>query len=169
MEIIQMLANLATIVGAPVAIVLFAGEKCKERRDREYGTYDALDQAYVSFMRLCMEHPELDLYDTPLGLEVELTPQQKIQQYAMFDTLISLLERAFLMYRDQSNRVMKAQWSDGWVGYIEDYASRPIFQELWAIRGIDYDRGFMDYLSSLIKTAQHGSKVNSPQQSTAAN
>ena len=46
-ETIEMLSYLATILGIPIAIILFVNEKRQERRDREYGTYHALDEKYL--------------------------------------------------------------------------------------------------------------------------
>jgi hypothetical protein len=56
-EIIQICSNIATILGIPIAIILFINEKRKERRDREYGTYNALDEKYLDYLKLCMENP----------------------------------------------------------------------------------------------------------------
>ena len=150
LELFEMLANIATILGIPVAIALFVNEKRKERRDREYGTYNALDEKFTEYLRLCMENPELDLYDAPLETEIELSPEQKIRQYAMFEILVSLLERAYLMYSDQSNKVKKAQWT-GWSEYMHDYANRATFRRLWQLRGAEYDLDFMKYMNALIE------------------
>ncbi|MDD8025555.1 MAG: hypothetical protein PHI34_03495 [Acidobacteriota bacterium] len=149
-EILQTFAHIAAILGIPIAIILFINEKRKERRDREWGTYDALDDKWKDFLHLCIQHPEFDLYDIPLEKKVGLTPEQKIQQYAMFEILISLLERAFLMYRDQSDKIKKTQWK-GWSEYMRDYARRETFHHLWKLRGIEYDQDFMDYIDPIIK------------------
>ena len=130
-DVLNILADLATTLGIPVAIIVFVNEKRQERREREYGTYHALDEKYQDFLQLCMEYPELDLYDIPLAREVDLTPEQRLRQYALFDILVSLLERAYLMYSDQSNRIKRRQWK-GWENYFRDYAAHPTFRRLWA-------------------------------------
>lgn len=152
-EILGMLANLAAFLGFPIAIYVFISEKNKERREREYGTYTALDDKYLDYERLCMQYPELDLYDVALENAPALSPEQKIRQYAMFDILVSLLERAFLMYEDQSDRIKKLQLV-GWVEYMHDYAQRRIFQELWLVRGGQYEKRFEDYMNELIRQAR---------------
>jgi hypothetical protein len=148
-EILGALSDVAAILGIPIAIILFANEKRKERRDREYGTYDALDEKWAEFLKLCMLYPEFDLYDLPLGKKIKLTPEQKIRQYAMFEILLSLLERSFLMYRDQSNRLKKVQW-EGWNDYMHDYARRATFRRLWKLRAKQYDENFMSHLNAII-------------------
>ena len=66
LRLITIIAHIAAILGIPLALFLFYDEKRKERRDREYGTYNALDDKYIAFLQLCIEHPELNLYSTPL-------------------------------------------------------------------------------------------------------
>lgn len=152
-QLLDMLANVAAVLGIPAAIFLFLHEKQKERREREYGTYDALDDKYIAYLQLCMENPELDLYDLPLEKTVELSAEQKIRQYAMFEILLSIFERAFLMYRDQSNKTKQRQWT-GWDEYIHDYAQRETFRRLWRLRGAEYDADFTAYTDSILETIQ---------------
>jgi uncharacterized membrane-anchored protein len=153
MEALEMLANIATVLGIPIAIILFVNEKRKERRDREYGTYDALGKEYVDYLRLCMENSELDLYEVPLEKERELSAEQKIRQYAMFEILVSLLERAYLMYQDQANDIKKSQWS-GWDQYVHDYAKRETFRRLWQTQGVGYDLDFIKYINTVIEQVE---------------
>jgi hypothetical protein len=148
-EILGALSDLAAVLGIPLAIILFVNEKRKERREREYGTYHALDEKWTEFLQLCIQYPEFDLYDLPLEKKVRYTPEQKIRQYAMFEILLSLLERAFLMYRDQSSRIKKAQWA-GWNEYMHDYSGRTTFRRLWKLRGKEYDEGFMKHMNAII-------------------
>ncbi len=148
-EIIDLLAQLVTLIGVPAAIYVFLEEKRKERREREYGTYHALDEKYLEYLDYCLQHPELNLYHIPLERKHDLTDIQQIQQYAMFDMLISLMERAFLMYRDQSNKIKKAQW-DGWNEYMIDWCNRDDFCKLWEICGDQWDEEFTDHMNALI-------------------
>lgn len=148
-ELLNALADAATVLGIPIAIILFVNEKRRERREREYGTYHALDEKWTDFLKLCMQYPEFDLYDLPLGRKIRLSPEQRIRQFAMFEILLSLLERAFLMYRDQSNRIKKAQWA-GWNEYMHDYAERETFRRLWQLRGKEYDEEFMKHMNAIV-------------------
>jgi hypothetical protein len=150
-EIVEIFSYIATILGIPIAIILFINEKRKERRDREYGTYHALDEKYHDYLKLCMENPELDLYDRPIEKKVQLTAEQKIRQYAMFEILVSLLERAFLMYHDQASSIKKAQW-EGWNLYMQDYARSSTFGELWKLRGTEFDEDFTNHMNKIFET-----------------
>jgi hypothetical protein len=157
-----MLANLASLFGIPLAIIIFVNEKEKERRDREYGTYDALDNKWLEFLQLCIQNPELDLHlELPLERRIKLSSNDKIRQYAMFEILIALLERSFLMYRDQSNSIKKAQWK-GWSEYMHAWVKRDTFRRLWVILMTKqyYDMEFMSYMNNLLlKTSSENTGV----------
>jgi hypothetical protein len=146
----KLLANAATILGVPIAIVVYLNEKRKERREREYGTFNALDDKYLDYLNLCITNPRLDLYYLPFDGKTTLSREERIQQYAMFEILISLMERAFLMYRDQSTEIKKSQW-EGWDQYMTHWASRPIFQTLWLRLGDQFAEEFMEHMNQLIK------------------
>jgi hypothetical protein len=150
-EWLDILTKLMTILGFPIALFVFINDRRIERKEREYGTYHALDEKYQEFLRLCVEYPRFNLYDVPLENPPDLSEQEKKQQAAVFDILVSLLERAFLMYRDQSNKVKKAQWV-GWTSYMRDYSQHQVFKEIWMERGIDFDVDFTSFMNGLINS-----------------
>lgn len=162
--IVTIIANIAATLGIPLAIMLFINEKRRERRDREYGTYNALDDKYIAFLQLCIDHPELNLYSIALESEVELSPQQKIQQYAMYEVLISLLERGFLMYRDQSTEVKRQQWI-GWESYLQNWCKNKSFQDLWyKVDADEYDTDFVAFVYKQFTVPPDTKQMLSPQQ-----
>ena len=72
-KLLEGLTALVTIVGLPLAIITFKQERERDRREmsmnrqqRRDQIFDELDQRYVEFMRLCVEHPELDVMELPL-------------------------------------------------------------------------------------------------------
>ena len=144
-------AKVVTILGFPLAIYLFYDDKKKERRDREYGTYNALDDKYVQFLQLCLNYPDLDIFDVPSEEGRDPTPAQRRQEQILFTILISILERAFLMYKDQSTTLKKRQWT-GWVDYMKDYCSRENFRREWPTLGPQFDSSFVEFVNGFIRT-----------------
>lgn len=151
-DITTLLSNIVGIFGIPIAIYIFFNEKRKERLDREYGTYNALDDKYVEYLTLCIKNPELDLYYVPLsGKPRELTEEQKVKQFALFEILLSQMERAFLMYAGHTNEFRMEQWN-GWEAYMKEWVKRPIFGKLLSgSDGHQFDKGFITYLRDLHK------------------
>lgn len=163
-DYLKVAAHIVTILGLPLAIFLYYQEKKKERRDREYGTYNALDDKYIQFLELCIEHADLDVFDVPLEDRNKSSPKQRRQEQILFTILISILERAFLMYKDQSSEIKKRQWT-GWVDYMRDYCSRENFRREWKKLGEQFDTEFVGLMNRLIAEAKAGS---SGQQEDAA-
>lgn len=63
-------------------------EKIRERRDREYGTYNALDDKYVQFLEMCLEHPDLDVFDVPRQDRRQPTEAERRQEQMLLTILI---------------------------------------------------------------------------------
>lgn len=145
----ELLSYVATALGVPLAIAAYLRAKSRERREREYAAYHAIDEKYLDYLRMCVEHPQLDLYYLPLEQGADLSAEEKIQQHAMCEILIALLERAFLMYRDQATEIKRAQW-EGWNAYMHDWARRPNFRALWPELGEQFDEDFFRHMSSII-------------------
>jgi hypothetical protein len=71
--------------------------------------------------------------------------------------LVCLMERAFLMYRNQSSELRRAQW-DGWDAYIKEWCRRANFRRLWGEVGKEVDAGFVKYMGELVEAAKRGTK-----------
>lgn len=150
-QITQIITNIASVIGIPVAIYVYWSSKVRERKEKEYETYHALDEKYYEYITLCLQYPELDLFYIPLSKKKELTAEQKIQKLALFEILIALLERSHIMYADQSTLIKKAQW-EGWKSYIQKWAQRKDFREIWSNLATGYyDERFTKYVDDLIQ------------------
>lgn len=140
------------LVGIPVAIVLYGLNKRKERLDREYGTYDELDDKYIEYLKLCLDNTDLDVADTPKGSPQELSPDQRHRERLLFSILIAIFERAYLMYRDKSGAIRDRQWN-GWLGYMEDWCQRSNFREGWSILRGQFDSDFLAFMDGVVARA----------------
>ncbi len=146
--LLDIAVTVVNLVGVPVAIVLFFLNKRRERLEREYGTYNSLDEKYVDYLKICVEHPNLDVFDLPMP-DYKPTPELRWQELQVFAMLFAIPERAYLMYRDKSQVVREAQWV-GWEGYMKDWASRQNFRDAWDKLKGQFDCGFEKYMASLL-------------------
>jgi len=153
-QILQMISSITSILGIPVGIYLYYSTKRKEQRDREYGTYNALDEKYLQYLQLCLEYWDLDVFDIPLPEQKKRpTLEQTRKEQILFLILVSILERAYLMYKDQSTEIKKDQFS-GWEEYMRAWSSRASFRRSWNQPGFDpqtFDEGFYKYMNSLME------------------
>ena len=79
--------------------------------------------------------------------------EQERKEQIIFSILVSMLERAYLMHKDQSTKVMKAQFA-GWEQYMRAWSSRENFRRSWNHPGFDpqtYDESFYKYMNSMVE------------------
>jgi hypothetical protein len=150
----ELLSYIAVCLGIPVAIWQFRRAAQKEQADREYGTYNALDEKYLEFQQLCLEMPRLDVFDLADPSPVSLTPLEKKQELVAFTMLFSIFERSFLMYADQSTSIKKRQWM-GWERYVMDYCARGNFRSAWRLSGNTFDTAYQTFMEQCLERARN--------------
>ena len=181
-ETVSIMSDLASAVGIPIAIcglglayfewraasardrreirearVRDLEAQAKDRLDREYGTYDELDNKYVEFMYACAQHPGLDLGSVPLPFPRENASEADLRrERALFAVLISIFERAIVMFRSRATEQLAKDQLVGWRECIASYCTRPSFLEEWAAIGQQFDKRFQVEMDSII-AAQMGS------------
>ncbi|PCI73489.1 MAG: hypothetical protein COB38_00015 [Gammaproteobacteria bacterium] len=153
MDIISQYLEIATfiitILGLPAAIFVYIKEQEHQRAEREYGTFDALDAKYIEIQQLCLENPQLDVFDSPFANPIELTEQQQKQEEAILLIRISIFERAFLMYQRTRSESKQSQW-DGWELEIKEWFSRKNFITTWNEHGAYFDKSFFEHFNRYI-------------------
>lgn len=152
-EILEILSLISTAFGVPIAILLFWNEKTKERFDREWGTYNALDEKYIKYLELCIINPRYNLYNTELMSPPELSNMEEIQRSALFEILIAILERSDLMYHEHSDGPRRSQW-EGWLAYIEGWTQDRRFRPMWNLISSQYDSGFVKFVETKLDEAK---------------
>lgn len=148
--VLETAAQLVVILGLPGALYRYYRTTAREATDREYGTYNALDDKYLEFQKLCLEFPRLDVSDIPLVNPPELNEFERQQELIAFTMLMSVFERAFLMYKDQGVKIRREQW-DGWHEYIEGYCRRANFRGAWEISGKTFDARYQAFMKDILR------------------
>ena len=154
---------IVSIIGVPVAIVLYARSLLAEKHAREWAIYEAVQEKYMNFLDTALSRPKVGvLWTEPDVLKGELSADERIDQDLLFNILTSIFERAFLVYRRASSAQRKRQWA-GWESFIEAYARRRNFREWWRayaespVITNQYDLGFERYLNERIERADGSS------------
>lgn len=143
----ELLSYIVTVFGLPLAIAFFLHEQRKERDNEEEEVYQLLSDAYIDFMKLVLANPDLKLRSqapTP-----DLTPEQQERMQAMFEILISLFERAYLLaYEDDMSSKQLRRWRS-WEDYMREWCRREDFRAQLPrlLQGEDAD--FAEYIRKL--------------------
>lgn len=140
-------------LGIPAGLWQYVRSTEKEIRDREYATFDALDDKFIEFQRLCLEHPELDIFDIADESPVPKSAEMQKQELIAFTILFAIFERAFIMYSDGSTEAKTRQWN-GWDEYVRMYLRRSNVRKAWDASGSTYDLEFEKYMRQQLEAVQ---------------
>ncbi|MFO0691266.1 MAG: hypothetical protein U0900_21385 [Myxococcota bacterium] len=149
LEAFELASYVVTVVGLPFAILVFAAEQRKERENEEEESFQLLSNAYTDFLRLVLDHPDLRLRSevaTP-----DLSSEQHERMLVLFDILISLFERAYiLLYEDPMPAHRERQWHS-WDDYMREWCRREDFRRLLPelVRGEDPE--FAAYIARIAR------------------
>lgn len=159
-QYLEAVTFIITIMGLPAAIFIYLKEQKSQRLEREYGTFDALDQKYIEIQQLCLEHSELDVFDSPYANPKKLSEEEKKQEEAILLIRISIFERAFLMYQRTTSKSKKGQWK-GWELEINEWLERDNFRSTWSEHGPYFDKSFFEHFNHSIPISVVDNEVHS--------
>ena len=143
---------IVTTLGLPFAILFFAWEQRKERDNEEEEGYQLLSNAYNDFLKVVLSHPDLHLRSQePL---VDPTPEQRERMLVIFDMLISLFERAYLVaFKASMSETEKRRWNS-WDDYMREWCQREDFHNALPLLLRGEDPEFQDYIRRVAEEAR---------------
>jgi hypothetical protein len=114
-----------TVIGLPLAILVFLMEQRKERANEEDEVHQLLANAYNDFLKVVIDNADLHLrIKEPTR---DLGPEQRERMLAIFDMLISLFERAYITtWRPRMNDVQQRRWNV-WEDFMREWIRRDDF------------------------------------------
>jgi hypothetical protein len=152
----EMASYVVTVIGLPFAIGIFLWEQRRERQNEEEELYQRLSDEYASFLRLVLEHADLELTQRVID-EERLTSEQRERKEVIFEILTALFERAYiLVYEEKMSRQSQRLWAS-WEDYMRWWCRRADFRSRLPklLEGEDPD--FVRYLNGL--AAEEAAKI----------
>ncbi len=143
----QLIANVVTVFGLPLAIYTFVTEQRKERDNEDEEVYQLLADAYTDFLKLVLENPDLKLRTQ--SATPNLTEEQRERMMVLFEILISLFERAYLTaYSSEMTAAQRRRWHS-WDDFMREWCRRDDFRSALPtlLQGEDID--FADYIRTI--------------------
>lgn len=122
----ELASYIVTVVGLPFAIGVFILEQRRERQNEEEEISQRLSDEYTNFIKLVLQNADLGLLRrarTPAPLD----PEQEERKFALFNILIAIFERAYiLVYEDHMNAQTRRLWKS-WEDDMREWCRRPDF------------------------------------------
>lgn len=128
LEWLEALSYVVTIIGLPFAIWIFLVERRKERMNDDEEVYLKLADDYEKFLKLVLSNADLRLISNQ-GELVQLNPEQKERRKILFEILIALFERAYILVYEDDLKGQTARLWLTWEDYMRDWCQRPDFRE----------------------------------------
>ena len=136
---------IVTVIGFPFAIAIFALENYKERQADEEELYQKLAEEYAKFANLLIQNADLQLMTGAIP-DAALSPEQKERKKIIFDMLVALFERAYiLVYEDKMTRQEMRLWAT-WEDYIKFWCRRADFRQELPELLVGEDPDFAGYI-----------------------
>jgi hypothetical protein len=147
----ELLSYVVTVIGFPVALLIFIYEQRKERRNEEEEIFQRLSDEYREFLKLVLDNADLQLLRRQ-SVRREFTEEQKERRLAIFGILISLFERAYLLvYETKMDRNTRRLWQS-WEDYMREWVRREEFRDTLPQLLEGEDPEFTEYIRALAES-----------------
>lgn len=128
LQLWELLSYIVTVFGLPLVIFIFLYEQRKERENEEEEGYQLLSDAYNDFMKLVLDNPDLKLRSS--GSMTSLSDEQKERVLTLFDILISLFERAYLLVYDEDMKEKQLRRWKTWEDFMREWCRKDDFRAM---------------------------------------
>jgi hypothetical protein len=154
LETWELLSYVVTVIGLPLAIGVFLYQQRRERENEEEEVYQLLSDNYQDFLKVALDNPDLKLFSA--GATESLSDEQRERQFIIFNMLISLFERAYLLlYEDDMTPKQARRWHS-WEDYMLEWCRRPDFRASLPRLLHGEDPSFVRYVERLAGSAGGG-------------
>jgi hypothetical protein len=153
-EWLELASFAVTVVGLPFAVWVFVAQQRKERENEEEEAYQLLNDAYNDFLKVVLQHADLNLR-TQEALPAP-TPEQRERMLTLFDMLIGLFERAFLVaWKPEMSQSEQRRWNS-WDDVMREWCRREDFAAALPQLLSGEDPEFVAYIQRLSAEVQGG-------------
>ncbi len=126
-ELLELASHAVTVIGLPFALWVFLFQQRAERENEEEEAYLHLADAYNKFLEVVLAHSDLQLR-TQAALH-DPTPEQRERMLTIFDMLVSLFERAYLVaHKPHMSATEQRRWNN-WDDYMREWCRREDFAQ----------------------------------------
>ena len=126
LETWELWSYVVTVIGLPLAIIVFVYEQRKERENEEEEVYQQLSDNYQDFLKVALANPDLQVFSS--GETPNRGPEQRERMLIVFNMLVSLFERAYLLLYDDPMSPKELRRWRSWEDYMREWCRRREFR-----------------------------------------
>lgn len=153
LEFWELASYVVTVVALPFGIIVYVLEQRKERQNEDEELYQRLSDEYAEFQQLLLENADLRLISGHVH-DADMTDEQRERKLIIFDLLISLFERAYiLVYEEDMSKQTQRLWAT-WEDYIRFWTNRNDFRKSLHDLLQGEDPEFSDYIKKIASEAK---------------
>ena len=158
LEVFELASYAVTVVALPFAVWVFLAEQRKERENEEEEAYQHLSDAYNDFLKVVLANADLQLRSAPALPDP--TPEQNERMRVIFDMLISLFERAYLVaFKPSMSDTERRRWNS-WDDYMREWCRREDFLNALALLLRGEDPEFQQHIRRIAQDERPGSIIS---------
>ena len=147
LETWELLSYIITVIGLPLAIVVYILDQRKERENEDDEVYQMLSDNYQEFLKVALENADLRLFSAESAGEP--TAEQLERKLIVFNMLISLFERAYLLlYEPKMSSKHRRRWLS-WEDYMREWCRRGDYRAMLPVLLEGEDPEFGAYIREL--------------------
>lgn len=153
LETWELASYIVTVIGLPLGILAFLYEQNRARENEDEAAYQTLSDAYTDFLKLALDNPDLQLF-TAANDPSRLNAEQRERMMALFQILIALFERAYLLaYESDASSLRGRRWLS-WADYMREWCAREDFRHALPMLLQGEDADFAHYIMTLADEAE---------------
>ena len=143
----ELASYVVTVIGLPIAIAVFLIEQKKERENEDEEVYQLLSDNYQDFLKVALDNPDLRLFSAEQTHD--LSKEQRERKIIIFNMLISLFERAYLLLYETDMADKQSRLWSSWEDYMREWCRREDFRASLPVLLEGEDPDFVDYIRTL--------------------
>ena len=158
-EIGELVSQLVTTIGLPFAVWVFLAQQRKERENEEEEAYQRLSDAYNHFLSVVLANADLQLRSASTLTDATLEQRERIR--IIFDMLVSLFERAYLVaWKPKMSAAEQRRWNS-WDDYMREWCRRDDFFNALPLLLRGEDPQFQSYIKRVAQEERGTSLITS--------
>lgn len=148
---LEAFSYLVTILGFPIAIIVFVLERRSSLKNEENELHRHLSEEYDNFLRLVLDNADLLLLRVP-GTPSALSEEQLERRQIIYMMLVSLFEKAYIiLYDENMNKDARRRWMS-WEDDMREWSKREDFVALLPKLLLGEDDAFSRHFMGIVNS-----------------